>query len=117
MSAVVSRRHVLSGLGAAASGLPGVASAQSRTGRKRIGVLLHLAAEDREAQGRNAPDLLDLHRRGADYADRILKGAKPADLPVQGPTKFELVVNLKTAKSLGLAIPKDVLARADDVVE
>ena len=63
------------------------------------------------------PDFLDLWRRAADYADKILRGTKPADIPVEQPTKFALAVNLTTAKALGLAIPGTVLARADEVIE
>ena len=77
----------------------------------------HLPLPQRVVCSSYAPDPVDLFRRAASYVDRILRGAKPAELPVQFPTKFEMVLNLKTAKALGLSVPPSILLRADEVIE
>jgi putative ABC transport system substrate-binding protein len=94
------------------------ASIISAAARNNVPAIYHLSAFAREGGLLSyGVDQVDIFRRAASYVDRILRGANPGELPVQLPTKFEMVVNLKTAKALGLAIPPSIRLRADEVIE
>jgi putative tryptophan/tyrosine transport system substrate-binding protein len=119
------RREFIAGLGAAA--LPFAAQAQQR--ERRAQIILQAARNNvpvvysgpvyvREGGLISyGPDQVDIYRRSASHVDRILRGAKPADLPVELPVKFDMILSAKTAKALGLSVPQSILLRADEVIE
>lgn len=102
------------------NGLAGIFSRRSRSRRAKFSTVHDArlsAAGTSLPAGAIGSNLADMYRRAADYVDRILRGAKAGELPVQQPTKFDFIVNLRTAKTLGLTIPQSILLRADEVIE
>jgi putative tryptophan/tyrosine transport system substrate-binding protein len=112
----MNRRAFITLLGGAAAAWPLAARALALGVRLPV---MHASRESVDAGGLMSygPNFLDLFRRSADYVDKILRGAKPTDIPVEQPTKFDLGINLTTARALGLDVPPTLLARADEVIE
>src|SRR5262245_36925424 len=115
----MTRRRFVAGLGStiAMALCPSRLHAQQAGKPRRVWVLRAYGESDREGQLRASANLPNLCRQAAGYVDRVLRGQKPADMPVQQPTKFEMIVNLKGARAIGITLPATLIARADEVIE